>query len=735
MRQDTFLSMKNYLRKYFAFLLFTLSPIVVMAKKDTDQIVGIVLDEKNQPLEGAMIVIDGTLQLFTNQEGQFNLPYTKRKEPSDVIAFLKGFKVKAWYYNPDNGSVKVVMTEGNVMGGRVTDQSGKPLGQTDVYLQGFKTEKELTTDKHGYFRLLLPNNATLHNAFVFKIHRRLHNYDHYNLNPGIGFYNIIYSGIPEPDKKKSSHIQHLVLVHTDYKPIANTSVIIDNANYTTNAKGEITLNDRVPKHTQFNLSGYTILRSEYYAEEEKLHLIIETGGDRTNNGFHKDNSPMFGNDTIRDGNLADIDKDFEKILKNLQNEKDLVNNTNDLLTSEVDKIQHRLGKGEKLSEANKKKLQDYLARIQTSIVDIHQEEDSIYGVRNDDLIYKLQGLLLEKDSLNKITQARLLKVEQEKAKAEETYRKKLFVFSIVGVCLAILGIIGYAIALKIRRQKDQLAVANLQLEESKTDIENKKAQIDSLYLEQTDSIRTALVIQQAILPPQSFIKNHLPEHFIFYKPKDIVSGDFYWFDVKDDYAYIAAVDCTGHGVAGGFTSMLGYSLLNLSLQNQERPTPAAILDKLNEGVIRSLRQGTDDSQSKDGMDITLCKIRLGDHKMEVAGGGNPIYIIRNNELLQYKTDRFAIGIPKLRKDIPKFNNYEVEIQKGDLLYIFSDGYADQLGGEDGMQKFMYNRFRDLLMAIHHESLEVQKQKLEQAISDWIGHHEQIDDMTVIGIRI
>lgn len=715
--------MTQYIYKSFLFSLLCalfvgVATISAFAKKG--DLEGVVLNEKDVPLEGAMVVIDGKLQVFTNAKGEFSVPYTRKKEPKEVVTFLHGYKEQAWYYNPDNGTVKIVMEIGNVMAGQVTNEKGEPLSNSSFILTGFKTEKKLETDDDGYFRLLLPADVSLHNKFTFKIKGRVHNNTHYVFSPGLGFYHILFSGDQEKEKKKDVFVQHLVIMNGQSHAISRTPVIVDNIGYVTDDQGKIHLKGKVPENTHFKLNGFSILHTSMDEANETLTLVVMA--------LHHKNLSVDTTDEIVDGPLSDIDKDFDLILKNLQKESDLADRNSELITAEVDKIQNRLAKGEKLSDQNKKQLADYLARIQQSVNQVYENETQEHNYRDEELISKLQLLLLEKDSLNKMTEIKLQKAEEAKAKAEAEFQKKIMQYGAVGIVLLGLAIAGYASALTIRRQKNQLATSHKELAAS-------KEQIDHLYHEQTDSIRTAQVIQQAVLPPISLIKEHLPEHFIFFKPKDIVSGDFYWFDVKNGAIYLAVVDCTGHGVSGGFTSMLGYSLLNLALQTENDPTPAILLDKLNEGVIRSLRQGTENSQSKDGMDITLIKWRPGASKIEIAYGGNPFYIVRNNELLQFKGDKFSIGIPKLRKDIPKFTNFELEVQKGDMLYLFSDGYADELGGTDGMQKFMYPQFRELLLTIHQQPMEAQRDKLDTTITQWIGKSEQVDDLTVIGVKI
>ena len=687
--------------------------VISGAKKGT--LKGIVVNESNEILENALVVVDGEWQVLSGKNGEFSLPYKSDTEPDEVVGFYKGYKVKEWYYSPTSGAIKIVMTPGNVMAGIIRDEDGKPMAGIQIGISGLKTDKTLKTDKYGYFRLILPDEASLHNAYTFTINGISHNEHHYTLSPTHAFYNIIFSGGQREaiKKKESTAISQLILLRTNLNPISHTAVIVDKIHYLTDANGIINLTNKVPRSTIFKLNGYTVIRSELYAEEERLKLIV--------NVEKQDIHP----DSI--GKFSAIDKDFEIILQNLKKEKNFVLDNNSILNNEVKKIQERISNGDILSQENKNHLQNLLAQIEREVTDVHNVEDQAFLKRDNELIYNLQALLLEKDSINKIVAARLQLVENEKLMEEEEYRKDILKLTVVGVFLILIAIAGYIFALRIKRQKEELAIFTHQLEES-------QEKLKVLFEEQTDGIKLALVTQQAILPPSSFLENWLPDHFIMYKPKDIVSGDFYWSEAKDGYLFLAAVDCTGHGVAGGFTSMLGYSLLNLALQNEEVPSAATILDRLNEGVIRSLRQGTQGSRSKDGMDITLIKYHPADHSLQVAGGGNPVYIVRNGEILQYKLDRFAIGIP-MRKEVQKFTDFNIELKKGDMLYIFTDGFADQLGGEDGQQKYLYNRFRDTLVAVSVDDMDSQKEILEKSFMEWKGNHEQMDDITVIGIRI
>jgi serine phosphatase RsbU (regulator of sigma subunit) len=267
------------------------------------------------------------------------------------------------------------------------------------------------------------------------------------------------------------------------------------------------------------------------------------------------------------------------------------------------------------------------------------------------------------------------------------------------------------------------------------EVVRQKEEIEIKNKHITDSIRYAKRIQNAILPPNEYVQQVIPNSFIFYRPKDIVSGDFFWVNKNNDLSFYATVDCTGHGVPGAFMSIVGYNQLNYAIDVKKAQTASGILDSLNEGVVETLREKNPDSISsvKDGMDITLCVIDYKNMKLQFAGANNPLCLIRNNEIIQVKPDKFAIG-GNFGNELPKFTNNEIDLQKDDVLYTFSDGYADQFGGHDG-RKFMAKRFRELLLSIHKDPIEDQARLLENILDEWKGREEQVDDILVIGVKI
>lgn len=262
--------------------------------------------------------------------------------------------------------------------------------------------------------------------------------------------------------------------------------------------------------------------------------------------------------------------------------------------------------------------------------------------------------------------------------------------------------------------------------------ERQRLKLEDLYKAVTASIRYAKRLQNSILPPKEVINSICPDSFVLYQPKDIVSGDFYWFEKTETVNLFAAVDCTGHGVPGAFMSLVGANGLNTSVREHNATQPAEILNHLNTFVSESLNKSREENQIRDGMDIALCSLNYDTLELNYAGANNPLYLIRDGEFKIIKADKFAVG--SFEPETNKYTQHKVMLQKGDVIYLFSDGYADQFGGARG-KKFLYNRFREHLLAVHKKEMNEQKEYLEKTMHEWQGSFEQVDDILVIGVRI
>jgi len=266
----------------------------------------------------------------------------------------------------------------------------------------------------------------------------------------------------------------------------------------------------------------------------------------------------------------------------------------------------------------------------------------------------------------------------------------------------------------------------------KEEIEKQRDEIAEKNRSITDSIEYASRIQNAVLPSEEFARDILPEHFILFRPRDIVSGDFYWMTKKDNLLVLIAADCTGHGVPGAFMSMLGVSFLNEIVNRHEVTSASAILNSLRTDIKKTLGQEGKEGEAKDGMDLALCIVDPDKMKLQYAGAYNPFYLFRNEKLIEIKADRMPIGIYIKEKE--SFTNHEIDLQKGDVFYVFSDGFQDQFGGEDG-SKFKTKKFKQLLLDIYQKPMSEQREILNKTIDQWRGKWEQVDDIIIMGVRV
>ena len=326
-----------------------------------------------------------------------------------------------------------------------------------------------------------------------------------------------------------------------------------------------------------------------------------------------------------------------------------------------------------------------------------------------------------------------IEARDAKIRQQKTLRNAL-IAGLLAVVLIII-IVVYAYVQK-RKDNQKIKEQNEQILEANEELTTLNEAISRQNREITDSISYAQRIQSAMMPPEGIFNELLDEAFIFYKPRDIVSGDFFWIRQVNNFIVLAAADCTGHGVPGAFMSLLGISFLNEIVQRREITQASEILNELRRQIKQSLRQHGQPDETKDGIDMALCAIDQKNRTMQYAGAFNPLYLIReeksNAELIEFKADRMPLGYYQ-GKD-RAFTNHEIKLEIGDTFYIFSDGFIDQKGGPE-QKKFMSKKFKNLLLGIHHLPLFDQKNILEKTLTGWMGEQPQIDDILVVGVRV
>ncbi|MBN2613859.1 MAG: tetratricopeptide repeat protein [Bacteroidales bacterium] len=343
---------------------------------------------------------------------------------------------------------------------------------------------------------------------------------------------------------------------------------------------------------------------------------------------------------------------------------------------------------------------------------------------NQEIIFKLteevrkQKEIAERESRERARE-NLLNSQRLRLKNEQIKRQRIILISMIAVIFLVIGVLGLIYYQMVQKKK-----ANRILTE-KNNLISKQAKLI------TDNIKSASAIQRAAMPPENVMKKELPEHFVLNMPKDIVSGDFYWMEKRDGKMFIAVADCTGHGVQGAVVSMLGMALLNEIVNKSFAEHPGEILNQLSYKLKASLHASGDIDEIREGMDIVLLKFEKGLDEMEFSGANNPIYIVRNNEIIEHKGDRSPIGY--YSKEV-NFTNQKVKLNRGDSVYMFSDGYADQLNGEN-YKKYLSKRFKALLVDIDPMPMEERRQKLLKEFNHWKGGFQQVDDVMILCIKI
>jgi len=265
-------------------------------------------------------------------------------------------------------------------------------------------------------------------------------------------------------------------------------------------------------------------------------------------------------------------------------------------------------------------------------------------------------------------------------------------------------------------------LSHLLVEDS--DVQRQKTRI-------AESLHYAKVIQNALFPSEDLIKKTFPNHFILLLPKDILSGDFYWIFKKEKKIFFAVADCTGHGVPGALMSVMGISFLNEIVAQPCSQKPNRLLNQLREKVMKALGQTGFDDASEDGMDIALCVIDEQSGLLHYSGAYNPLYLVRKGELIIYRADNMPVGVHTMEEK--PFTNNDLMLEDGDIIYLFTDGYPDQIGGPNN-KKFMYNNFRDILIRVSSLPMDEQKSILKKNLLDWKANNRQIDDILVMGIK-
>lgn len=634
--------------------------------------------------------------------------------------------------------------------GRVVTKNKLPVDGVKVLVANSQIPPA-TTDIGGYFTLDLPRDFTFdesNNIVVFGANLK-----------GVGYVvsrsnNFVLITVNRED---SERLNNVVVFDKNKKLLPKINILINGFSYIANGSGKIVLKGTINKTAKVSVREYRIIGKVFVQKDASMHLYLAKKEIEKKEPEKKEEPK----DTLKEKkDSADIKQAGKnaKVTRNyvdadfsaLEKAKIIFNHKSASIQRQITTIRKRLSSDANLGSADRLRLQRELERLEKALKK-NTEDYLKFQADVRKRILRMKELLSD-------TQAELAKAQLEKQKLElekEVTKQRVFIRTLIVVAIALLAIIiaifMYFISRRRKKQKEQMAEKVTEINQQKEEITAQRDMIEEQAVELekrnekiTDSIRYAQTIQDSILPTPDMIHEVFADTFIFYNPKDIVSGDFYWFTQKGDDIIISAIDCTGHGVPGGFMTMMGNSLLNQIINVDNVLDPAEILNLLDAKVKETLQthlREEDDDRGGDGMDMVLLKLNFKERKAVFAGAKNPLYYMHEgqDDLLYIRGTSMSIGSLFAKKD-RKYKSHEFDLQGDETFYLITDGYQDQLGGAsrnpDGKRKkFMRQRFMDLLKAGNKLPMEEQKAILDREFRDWKEIGDQTDDVTVIGIKL
>jgi serine phosphatase RsbU (regulator of sigma subunit) len=601
----------------------------------------------------------------------------------------------------------------NLIKGKVIDDKGKPISDVKIKIN---TLKQVVSDQNGLFKLES-------NKLDFPIKQTIAK-DGYLLNEldfdeDANFITIELDPVkPKPSNaalapNKPTEVEKfkILLVDSLSIPLAHVKLLINQEPLYSDTHGIIMV-EKLPEIENIISPIFKII--SFQKETSKLKIVLKPNNVLSSaelkHALETENDLFYNNY-------------FNVLAADIQQERTILLQYSSKIQTEILTITSRLKNDTLITLQKRMELENKVKLLEDKLA-----ESKIALLKSDDktgsLIRKLKTVILKKDSIQAATKAKLEIVTKEKEAADF----KVIIYGGLTLVFLILSILLYFLYAKIQ-------LKNKEIRQKSDKISEQNILINRHLEEISQSIQAAKIIQNSILPPLDMIHQYLPHCLVYYKPKDVVGGDFYWFRAKQNVIYIAAIDCTGHGVPGALTSMMGFNILNQVFQQFEAPNPALILNEVNQRFIRSTNHNTEVLKSSiDGMDVSICKINLTDKKLEYAGAKLPLFLVRENELLSTKGSAFPIGTVRNGK-LPEYTDSIVELQANDMIYIGSDGYTSQMGGEDGTEKYNNARFKKLLLDIAPKPLEHQLIQIDKEFLEWKGNFDQLDDILVIGFKV
>lgn len=708
---------------------------------------GIVIDEVGLGIANVEVTVNGQYTITTDRYGAFQFedvsPYI---DLANVEAIKLGFKMTSWGIVNRQAGMEIHMKRSGSFAGRVQTDDGTPVARASVKIEGAQPFGPVSTDEKGMFSMNLPSSVKV-NAFTkFSIDNKPISDNKVKVAADNTSVEITYN----PLKTTSNRIvertvekitvtnedQTIVMVNSKGKPLKLFSMTINDKPYTTNPSGEIILPAKDVASFKIVALGYKVQPSSQTHSSGNIQFVVtasEAGSDDEVVGSSDPVDTNEGDSKLRDAYAEEFNEIFEK----LRDERVTLVTKSDSIRTKIKSVVDRLSNETTLSERDRANLTQYLLLLESELIDSNDALQQAQE-RTEETFKEMRNALLKKDSAIKA-------ISLEKEKIELESQRDIIVFTAATLLLLVIAAFLSFFARRMREQKKKVEKVNTELNATKNKLETTIDEVNELNTSVTSqnqkitsSIRYAQTIQEAVLPTATMMTQYFgKEHFILYQPKDIVSGDFYWAGASPDgeKRLIIAVDCTGHGVPGGFMSMIGHSLLSDIIYYKGTYDPAAILTMLDAGIREALKQ--EQKINEDGMDVCCCMLEKqhdGTTKATFSGAMRPLYVAsyETEKIEVIKGDHKSAGGLQLKAGRP-FTNKERILQPNDAIYLTSDGFGDQHNihkkkvGTRGLIRMIEER---LLL-----DMDRQGAALKEQLNDHMEEVEQRDDIMIIGIKV
>ena len=705
---------------------FTFSTIFLVKSQQKNSSLCHVYDKDLNPIAGVNIIIDNSEKIYvSDKNGEVKINFENDK-PKTVLAFKEGLELASWSMRKSKTEIIMRKSKYKLVFGEVDLLGGKPAIDIEIIFLGEKYSESTYTDEAGKFKMRLPVEADINknSRFLVDNHQVLQSYFEYK-----GSFNFKIILKKDATSIIEGKIIKGILRDTLNNRIPNFAINIGKLNYATDKFGSF--NAIVPDaDNKINIDEFKIKRIDSLGND-RFNIILDTyysTSDSLSPWYNPPPKIVYRDQIIIEEAIdsTEIDAGINDIVNGILIKDSINVKDSKQLNETLQSILAKLKISKNLDEKERNALNTQLELIDAVIQNGKFEQDDQSLAETKAIIDKLRANISAQEE-------KIALIEEEKRLEAEKFKQRIIIFSGIIITLALLAVIFFVFLKKLRRQKNEL-------ERIGGELELKVEEINTQNIKITDSIRYAQTIQDAILPDKELIQEALSNLFILYRPKDIVSGDFYWFakgyDKEKDrkYTYLAAIDCTGHGVPGAFMSLIGYTILNQIISKGNTFDTAEILESLNTGITTILKQ--EQHMNDDGMDVCLCRFEYLDEKhitLTFTGAKRPLYIVekKNGQLQYLKGNNKSIG--GYQKKGRRFSSENIYLQRGDLIYLSTDGMVDQNNREN--KKYGKRKFGDLLSRIYQKPISEQKIIFENELDDHQKDIEQRDDITVIGVEV